>query len=173
MQCGFSLSLKEFITTIWNMEFFCTFLTRYICRDIWYFAAQGVSESVGRLVRNEHMLQVVWKAAESWQRRPCGICCQGESVSAKVKPEWAIQLSSSAQRALTHMRTYGGWQTEPMCTRSTVEERKKKIRKCELEPNNARTILARPDWVWVTPNYSSLWITTTRQTVADSRTLLL
>lgn len=64
--------------------------------------AREFLETAVTLVRSEHMLQVVWKAVESWQRRLCGICCQGESVGAKVKPEWAIQLSPSAH---THTHT--------------------------------------------------------------------
>lgn len=50
------------------------------------FGAHAVLETVVILVRSEHMLQVVWKAVESWQGNVCGICCQGESIGAKVKP---------------------------------------------------------------------------------------
>lgn len=60
-------------------------------------------ETVVTLVRSEHMLQVVWKAVESWHGSVCGICCQGESAAAKVKPELAIQLSSPAQHARAQM----------------------------------------------------------------------
>jgi len=70
--------------------------------DIRYFVAHVVLETVVTLVRGEHMLQVVWKAVElAW--RVCGIHCQGESIGAKVKTDWAIQLSSSAQ----HIRARG------------------------------------------------------------------
>lgn len=66
-------------------------------KDIWYVVAHAVLETVVTLVRSEHMLQVVWKAVESWHGRVCGVCCQGESIGAKVKPEWAIQLSWALQ----------------------------------------------------------------------------
>lgn len=66
-------------------------------KDIWYVVAHAVLETVVTLVRSEHMLQVVWKAVESWHGGVCGICCQGESIGAKVKPEWAIQLSWALQ----------------------------------------------------------------------------
>lgn len=79
---------------------------KFLCNRGTYdilWSIQAVLETVVTLVRSEHMLQVVWKAVESWQGGVCGICCQGESVDAKVKPEWAIQLSSSAPH--THTQT--------------------------------------------------------------------
>lgn len=78
---------------------------------------QAVLEPAVTLVRSEHMLQVVWKAVESWQQRVCRICSQGESAGAKVKPEWAIQLSSAAQ----HTRLHRAGLKEHMCTHSAVE----------------------------------------------------
>lgn len=114
-------------------------------KDIWYVVAHAVLETVVTLVRSEHMLQVVWKAVESWHGGVCGICCQGESIGAKVKPEWAIQLSWALQ---LYIHNADPWS---MTDRSHVHTMEK-TGKYKWKTNKTGQILART--IWVTHNYS-------------------